>query len=59
MLNICNSLDLSKKIDAFRNEEMAKKLILMILIGLKSLHDNNIVHRDLKPENILLDRQDG
>ena len=32
-----------------------KKIIYQIILGLKSLEDNNILHRDIKPGNILLD----
>lgn len=37
------------------NPERAKKLMIMMLSGLKHLHDHDIVHRDLKPQNVLVD----
>ncbi len=35
-------------------ESTARKLMWVVLIAVKYLHNNEIVHRDLKPENILL-----
>ena len=33
-----------------------KIIMIEVLKGLMSLHQNNIMHRDIKPSNILLDR---
>ena len=36
------------------NEGEARDIFIVIMKGLKFVHDNNIVHRDLKPENLLM-----
>jgi len=37
----------------------ACRVLLPILDGLSTVHENGIVHRDLKPENIFLSREGG
>ncbi|MFL6209467.1 MAG: serine/threonine protein kinase [Pyrinomonadaceae bacterium] len=36
------------------NEDDLRSILLQIISGLKTVHDENIVHRDLKPANVFL-----
>ena len=35
-------------------ENIARRFLIQLAIGLRHIHDRNIIHRDLKPANILL-----
>ena len=51
-------IDLRKYIKNNKIEKLQiKKIILEILLALKSIHDANVIHQDIKPENILLFKQ--
>ena len=61
ILEYCNGGDLLSALNKYRlkygeviEEEIIRKIILDIFLGLKCLHDNNIIHHDIKPQNILL-----
>ena len=36
------------------DEEMIKKIMIQVCLGLQYLHSKGIMHRDIKPENIVV-----
>ena len=58
VLEFCDQGDLSSYVDQQEgkklSEEMAKKLMQDLALGLSFLRSKNIIHRDLKPQNLLL-----
>lgn len=45
---------LKKEPAFFDNDANIRKMLLQLLVGLKSLHDNNIAHLDITAKNIIL-----
>eukprot|EP00899_Mesostigma_viride_P024254 jgi/Mesvir1/5012/Mv13898-RA.1 len=41
----------------FQQRDLVRKILVPLLVALRSLHARGIVHRDIKPENIFLDRR--
>lgn len=56
IMEYCSGGDLQKILhNGSLHENIARKIFIQIINGLKLLYDLNLFHRDLKPQNILLD----